>query len=120
VLENAVGAMEELGAERGRIIAALGPCLRQHNFEVGLELVAAFEARRPQSTRFFSPGPNAAKRRLDLAGFAVWRLACAGVTKVDDAGLCTLGANADYFSYRASKRRGERDYGRNLSAIVLA
>ena len=35
VLENTVEAMEALGAERGNIRAALGPCLRQKNFEVG-------------------------------------------------------------------------------------
>ncbi|VAW03092.1 FIG00003370: Multicopper polyphenol oxidase, partial [hydrothermal vent metagenome] len=36
VLENTVAAMESLGAKRGNIRAALGPCLQQPNFEVGL------------------------------------------------------------------------------------
>jgi len=120
VLENTVGAMETLGARRGRIRAALGPCLRQPNFEVGLDLVEAFQAKYPQAARFFSPGRNGAKRQFDLAGFAAWRLASAGVERIGDVGLCTLGASEDYYSYRAGRRRGEDDYGRNLSAIVLA
>ena len=35
VIEATVAAMEELGAERERIVAALGPAIRQPNYEVG-------------------------------------------------------------------------------------
>ena len=35
VLEATIAAMEKLGAERERIAAALGPMIRQPNYEVG-------------------------------------------------------------------------------------
>ena len=123
VLENTVALMARHGAKPGRIRAALGPCLRQPNFEVGLELVDAFEERFDGAGRFFAPDARPDKRRLDLAGFGAWRLAECGVAVIDDTGACTLGEPSRYFSYRDEKRRAPEgasiDYGRNLSAIAL-
>ncbi len=119
VLEATVEAMRAEGAAPGRIATALGPCLRQPNFEVGLDLVDEFLARHPSSGRFFAPGAAPDKRQFDLAGFGLWRLADCGVRHVDDLGVCTLARPDDYFSYRAGRRNGATDYGRNLSAIAL-
>lgn len=119
VVENTVAAMEGLGANRSKIKAALGPCLRQPNFEVGLDLLSAFAAKHSESARFFTPGKSDEKRQLDLAGYGAWRLQLAGVTQFDDLEQCTLAAPDRYFSFRAAKRDGGDDYGRNLSAIAL-
>ena len=119
VLENTVAAMEKLGAKRPLIRAAVGPCLRQPNFEVGLELVEAFTDKFTDAEEFFAPGVRANKRQLDLVGFGAARLRSAGVEKIDDIGVCTLAEPDRYFSYRDTRRRGAADYGRNLSAIAL-
>ena len=42
VIEASIAAMEKLGADRSRIIAALGPTIRQPNYEVGPEFVERF------------------------------------------------------------------------------
>ena len=42
VLPNTVAAMERLGADRSRTVAALGPCIRQPSYEVGPEFPAPF------------------------------------------------------------------------------
>ena len=123
VLENTIALMTNHGADPSRIRAALGPCLRQPNFEVGLELVDAFSERHPDAGRFFAPGKTPDKRQLDLAGFGAWRLAQCGVERIDDTRACTLAAPDRYFSYRAAVRESRDtsavDYGRNLSAIAL-
>lgn len=123
VLENTVELMTRHGAEPSRIRAALGPCLRQPNFEVGLDLHDAFVSRHPESERFFAPGNTSEKRQLDLAGFGAWRLAQCDVTQLDDTNTCTLAEPSRYFSYRAAIRESHDksavDYGRNLSAIAL-
>jgi hypothetical protein len=119
VLDAAIEAMGRLGASPPRIRAALGPCLRQENFEVGPEVPEAFAAKYPDAERFFAAGPTPEKRRLDLAGFARSRLAVLGVEQVEDVEICTLGRADAYFSNRANRRAGEERYGRNLSAIAL-
>jgi YfiH family protein len=120
VLEATLQAMVSIGASPDNIVAAVGPCLRQANFEVGLDVVDAFAAKHPDTDRFFAPGVSAEKRQFDLVGFGRARLAAAGVARLDDTGVCTLAESDRYFSYRASRRAGEADYGRNLSAIALA
>jgi len=119
VLENTIAAMVRAGAKTENICAAAGPCLRQPNFEVGIDLVHAFTARYPSSDRFFSPGVSDEKRQFDLASFGAWRLRNAGVEKFEDLGVCTLAEPDRYFSYRAAMRAGQANYGRNLSAIAL-
>jgi len=119
VLESTVETMVRQGAAPDRIRAALGPCLRQREFEVGRDLVDAFCSKHPEAARFFAPGAAPEKRQFDLAGFGLWRLAVMGVTRTEDAGGSTLAEPDAYFSYRASRRAGEDDYGRNLSAIAL-
>ncbi len=119
VLENTVAAMTRLGSKPDNMRVAVGPCLRQSNFEVGLELVEAFTAKHRGADQFFAAGKNEMKRQLDLVGFGCWRLAECGVRQIDDIGLCTLDAPERFFSYRAAKRDGLAGFGRNLSAIAL-
>src|SRR5271165_1954238 len=56
VLEATLAAMERLGAKRGALVAALGPCIAQESYEVGPEFVAAFVEAGEARDRFFVPG----------------------------------------------------------------
>ncbi|MEM9706540.1 MAG: peptidoglycan editing factor PgeF [Pseudomonadota bacterium] len=118
VIGATVKEMVALGAKADRIHAALGPCLRQPNFEVGMDLVAAFTGSWRNSSDLFAPGATSEKRLFNLAGFAARQLEESGVNSFTDLNICTLGSNEAYFSYRASQRLGATDYGRNLSIIV--
>src|SRR5579862_4465689 len=55
VVEAAIAAMEQLGAARADIHAAIGPMIRQPKYEVGADLIGRFEEEDPASRRFFSP-----------------------------------------------------------------
>ena len=120
VIEAAVAAMEKLGARRTRIAAAIGPCISQVNYEVGAELRQRFVDADPASARFFATGSRAHHHQFDLEGFAADRLSRAGVDNVSRLGACTYAREAEFFSFRRATHRGEADYGRELSAIVLA
>lgn len=118
VIEAAIGAMEGLGAERGRIRAAIGPCISQAAYEVGPEFMEEFMDRDPGSERFFANG--AGDRHLfDLPGYGLGRLRGAGVAEAAWTRHCTFGDPARFFSYRRATQGGEPDYGRLLSAIRL-
>jgi YfiH family protein len=119
VIEATIAAMLKLGARRETLIAAIGPCIGEPAYEVGAELEALFVQTDPQSAEFFSPGALLDKRQLDLGRYVEARLARAGVPVIDRAGLCTYSLADRYFSYRRATHRGESDYGRCLSAIML-
>jgi polyphenol oxidase len=118
VLEATVSAMETLGAKRGRIRAALGPLIRQENYEVGPEFVARFTAADAANARYFAPSPKAGHAMFDLPSYIAARLERAGVA-VEDLKLCTYADPARFFSYRRTTHRAEPDYGRHVNAIVL-
>ncbi len=119
VIEATIAAMEELGAVRTHIRAALGPMIRQPNYEVGPDLVTSFTSADPDSAQYFAPGARANHAQFDLAGYIMARLSRAGIGGFDDLGLCTYADAGCFFSFRRTTHRGEPDYGRHLSAIVL-
>jgi YfiH family protein len=119
VLEATLDAMEALGARRERICGAVGPCIGQSAYEVGWEFQDTFLAQDPGSRAYFVAAEAGARPHFDLAGYATDRLRRAGVTVEERRMPCTFTQNADLFSYRRSRRDGEADYGRQISAIVL-
>jgi YfiH family protein len=119
VLEATLDAMAKLGADRTRIVAAIGPCIAQRSYEVGAEFPAPFLARSENAARFFAPARAAGTFLFDLRGYAADRLAQAGLASVDVAPNDTCAESDRFFSYRRSCHNGEPDYGRGLSAIVL-
>jgi YfiH family protein len=118
IVESAVAAMEKLGAERGGIVAAIGPVIRQHSYEVGGEFVERFIEADAQNAVFFIPSEREGHAMFDLAGFIRTRLEDAGVLMIDDIGVDTYSDERCY-SYRRSVHRKEPDYGRHVHAIAL-
>ena len=119
VIEATIAAMERLGAAQRQIRAAIGPMIRQGNYEVGPDLVERFRADDPASSRFFGPARRDGHAMFDLAGYIAARLKRAGITEVEDVGLCTYADPEQFFSYRRSTHRAEADYGRHVNAIAL-
>jgi hypothetical protein len=120
VVEATIAAMEGLGAARERIHAALGPMIRQPNYEVGPDLIDRFAAEDPESGAFFVPAPRQGHAQFDLGGYVAGRLRRAGVWHIEDIGLCTYADPARFYSYRRATHRAEADYGRHINAIALA
>ena len=119
IVESTVDAMEKLGADRGGIVAAIGPLIRQHSYEVGPEFVERFLDADAEHGRLFLPGEREGHAMFDLAGLIRLRLEDAGVLMIDDLGIDTY-SDARCYSYRRSVHRGETDYGRHVHAIALA
>ncbi len=118
VVASAVEAMAALGAKPARMVGVVGPCIAQASYEVGLEFLEAFVARDAAWARFFVPGA-ADKRQFDLPGFVLSRLEAAGVGTCESIGRDTCAEEDLFFSNRRAFRRGEGDYGRLMSAIML-
>ena len=118
VTDATIEAMEELGARRENIHAAVGPCIAQPFYEVDESFRTRFLDDDTDNVRFFVTG-NAGKPHFDLEAYVVHRLVAAGIGEVEALNLDTY-ADADrFFSFRRSTHRGEADYGRQLSAIAI-
>jgi YfiH family protein len=118
VTDATIEAMEELGARRENIHAAVGPCIAQPSYEVDEGFRSRFLQDDEGNARFFVPGP-AGKPHFDLEAYVVHRLIAAGVGEVEALNLDTYADPDRFFSFRRSTHRGEADYGRQLSAIAI-
>lgn len=120
IVEATVAAMEKLSASRERIVAVIGPSISQRAYEVGAEYVDRFLGEEPTSSAFFMTDDSSGEPHFDLSGYVAQRLSRAGVGTISDLGHCTYCDETRLFSYRRSQHHGEDDYGRQISAIVLA
>lgn len=118
VLEACVAEMTRAGAEPARIVAAIGPCIRQASYEVGPDFLQAVRAADVDSLPFFRAG-SGDRLKFDLPGYCKLRLARAGVTIIDTLPLDTYSEEHALYSHRRSVHQKEGDYGRNCAAIVL-
>lgn len=119
VIASAVSAMEQLGAERRHMTAAIGPCISQNNYEIGEKLRDMFLAANPANAAFFLPSNRGGHWRFDLQAFVARQLKQLDVKSVERISGCTYAQEKDFFSFRRATHRGEKDYGRQLSAILL-
>jgi hypothetical protein len=103
---------------RGRLAAALGPTISQDNYEVGPEVRQGFVVADGQNERHFRPSGRPDHWLFDLGGYILARLEEAGV-RAELAGGCTYAQEELFYSYRRATHRGEPDYGRQISAIVM-
>jgi YfiH family protein len=119
VTDSTIAAMEQLGATRANIAAAVGPCIARASYEVDEAFLARFAAADPANERFFTPG-RAGHHQFDLEAYVVHRLAAAGVTRIEALGEDTYAQPDRFYSFRRATHRGEPDYGRQISLIALS
>ena len=119
VLDNTIKAMVALGARPDRIVAAIGPCIGHRSYEVGPEFPAPFLAEDAANADYFAPSPRPGHALFDLPGYVSRKLARLGLTEVTRVPADTCRDETRFFSYRRATLRGESDYGRQLSAILL-
>lgn len=119
VTDNVITAMEALGADRGNIASAIGPCIAQASYEVDASFRTRFVDADAANDRFFSAG-KADHFQFDIEEYVAARLMASGITKIDKLGLDTYAHENRYYSYRRSCHRDEAGYGRQISLIGLA
>lgn len=119
VLDNTVAAMEHLGAERSKISAVLGPAISQSAYEVGPEFHDRFVTENADNTLYFRPSPRPGHHMFNLQHYITDRLTSLGLSDVNGLGICTYADEDRFFSYRRTTHRGEPDYGRQISAIMI-
>jgi len=109
--------LTSLGSKKKDIIAVIGPCIAQYNYEVGIEFRNKFIRKNMNNLIFF----NLKKRKIffDLSKYIYNQLFSFGILKIDVINKDTFNAKNNFFSARRSLKRNEPDYGRNISVIML-
>lgn len=120
VTDATIDAMEALGADRSRIVAAVGPCIARPSYEVDEGFFRRFAEADPENERFFSAGARADRHQFDLEAYVASRLAAAGIGRIELMGLDTYVDERRFYSFRRATHRREPDYGRQISLIGLA
>ena len=114
VLEATVDAMRALGATR--IVAAIGPSIRQPSYEVRADLRDAVLARDPADARFFADG-RPGHWQFDLAGYCAARLA--GLASVDTIDADTAAEPERFFSHRRRTLEASGPIGHQISVVMV-
>ena len=78
-----------------------------------------FLAQDKGNSAFFFPSPTEGRFLFDLKGYAAARLAAIGLADVAVLPNDTRLESRRFFSYRRACLKGEPDYGRQLSAILV-
>lgn len=120
VTDATIARMEELGADRSRIVAAIGPCIARASYEVDEGFFRRFCETDPENERFFSSGVRPDRHQFDLEAYVAARLAAAGIGRIVCLGLDTYADETRFYSFRRATHRREPDYGRQISLIGLA
>jgi polyphenol oxidase len=119
VLEATIAAMEALGAEADRVVAAIGPTIAQASYEVDAAFRNNFG---PDDESHFNRAPErggVARWHFNLPGYAAEKLDKFGVLQIHDMARDTFGNPERYHSYRRASLRGEANYGRLISLISV-
>jgi len=115
VIEATLACMVELGAQRERIAAAIGPCIAQDSYEVGADMRAHFAA--ADHAFFQATGPG--KWHFDLEGLVAARLSAAGIESICALEMDTYANPRRFHSYRRATHRQTSTEGRQVSLIGL-
>lgn len=118
VCEATLAAMVELGSHPRDIVAAIGPAIQQLSYEVGPDLRDSFLEESETNGLSFAKG-RADRWQFDLTGYVKRKLQLCGLGRIEVSDIDTC-ADQAWFSNRRRTHRGEPDYGRNASVILLS
>lgn len=110
IATRTVEILRDAGADPRDLLAAIGPCIELHAYEVGEEVAAQFDER-------FVVRAGYAKPHVDLVACVRAQLEGAGVptNQIERVGACTHASRELYFSFR----RDGAGVGQQLSFIGL-
>ncbi len=115
VLENTIDAMNRLGAES--IKAAIGPCIQQQSYEVSKDFSNPFLKEDAASAKYFDVYDGAP--HFDLSGYCAHRLKRSGIKDISTFMLDTYTNEEEFYSFRRATHKQEKEYGRQISVIVI-
>jgi polyphenol oxidase len=117
IIKKVINFMLVKGCENNSITAAIGPCIRQNNYNVGNDFKKNFIKKNKKYRIFFKKKKNIIY--FDLPNFVKSQLKLNKITNIDMINIDTFDKRNNFFSARRSLRLKHNDYGRNISIIMI-
>ncbi len=117
IVNKVIGFMKNKGCKSNNIIAAIGPCISQKNYNVQEDFQKKFLKKNKKNKIFFKK-----KRKIiyfDLPNYIKSQLKSNKITNIDTINIDTFVKKNNFFSARRSLRLKHGDYGRNISIIMI-
>jgi len=100
------------------LVAVVGPCIGKNSYIVKKDLIEKFIAKNRKNQIFFRKIDNE-KYTFDLRAFINKKLLNLNIKKIENIQLDTFLDKKFFFSYRRSRIRKDKDYGRCISVILM-
>ena len=117
IIENAINEIKKIG--KCQLYAAIGPCIRQNNYEVDEIFYELFLKETNLNKKFFKNSIVSNKFLFDLPGYCYEKLIKSGVNKIDNLEIDTYSEERNFFSCRRALHREEKHFGCQLSIIKI-
>ena len=117
IVQKVIKQFKKMGSETKNLIAAVGPCISQKNYEVQNDFELKFLKQSKINKFFFNKVKN--KTYFSLNKYVEFQLRSLGVKKIDIIDKDTYNQKNNFFSARRSMHEKEDDYGRNISLIMI-
>ena len=106
-------------SKNNKIYVAVGPCIGAKNYEVGKDFYDKFIIENKKNKNFFFQGEKN-KLLFDLRKYVNSKIKEFDIEHVENMCFDTYVEKENFFSFRRSRKLGEKDYGRCISTISLA
>ena len=117
IIKNVINYMLKKGCKKNNIIAAIGPCIGQANYNVKEDFKRKFIKKNKKNKIFFRVRKNIIY--FDLPHYVKSQLKLNKITNIDVKNVDTFVKKNNFFSARQSLRLKHDDYGRNISIIMI-
>ena len=118
IIENTVDKFLELNSNTRDLVAAIGPCINHHYYEVGHDFYKKFVDQNKNNQQFFIV-LNDKKYLFNIRNYINAKLIGLGINNIDHIEMDTFSNKENFFSYRRSKKNDDKDYGRCISVIIM-
>ena len=117
IIQKVIKEFKKRGSESKNLIAAIGPCISQKNYEIQNDFKTKFLKQSKKNKFFFKMINN--KTYFSLNKYVFSQLKKLGIKKIDIIDQDTYNQKNNFFSARRSLHKKQDDYGRNISLIMI-
>ena len=117
IIKKVVNFLIKSGSDTKDLVAAIGPCIAQKNYEIKSDFKLKFLKQNTVNRTFFKKIKK--KTYFSLNKYVYYQLKSLGLKKIDLIDKDTYNPKNNFFSARRAIHNNQNDYGRNISLIMI-